>query len=187
MKPALALTIGFAVSALGSTGVKVALHKPVPDTSLAHDSTGADTLAGAHASVPDTIAGAGGADSSVASSVGAKAPASPADSASRRGSPVPLAPLAGGSQTPSGSAVADSAKKSRIADSIMEQSTGRLGKAFGGMPPKNAGSVLALLSDSDALIILDRVGPKQAAAILATLTPERAAALTKAVLRKKPL
>ena len=53
------------------------------------------------------------------------------------------------------------------------------------MEPKQAAKVLEHMTDGDIHIILGYVGPRQAAAIMAELPPERVAALSKLAMQGK--
>ncbi len=64
-------------------------------------------------------------------------------------------------------------------DSAVKEREGRLAKVFTSMDAKQAAKVLEHMSDGDVQIILGYVGPRQAAAILAELPPERVALISK--------
>jgi hypothetical protein len=59
----------------------------------------------------------------------------------------------------------------------------RLGKIFTAMQPREAARVLEQMSDHDVTVILGMVTDRQAAAILSNLAPERAAGISRDVLR----
>jgi flagellar motility protein MotE (MotC chaperone) len=59
----------------------------------------------------------------------------------------------------------------------------RVSKIFTSMEAKQAAKVLEQMADGDIEIILGYVGPRQAAAILAELKPERVAALSKIAMK----
>lgn len=60
----------------------------------------------------------------------------------------------------------------------------RIAKVFAAMQPKDAARVLSRMDDNDVHTVLAELSPKQQAAILGSLPAERAAALTRASLRK---
>lgn len=61
--------------------------------------------------------------------------------------------------------------------------TARVAKIFAAMPAKEAAKVMMQLDDDDVQAIIGSVSEKQAAAILQNFAPERAAAISKAVMR----
>ena len=61
--------------------------------------------------------------------------------------------------------------------------TAKMAKIFAAMPAKEAAKVMVQLDDDDLEAIIGSVSEKQAAAILQNFPPERAAAVSKAVMR----
>lgn len=59
----------------------------------------------------------------------------------------------------------------------------RLAKMFGSMPSRDAARVLDHLDDAEVGVILGKLGNREAAAILGSLDPERAALISRTVIR----
>jgi len=79
-----------------------------------------------------------------------------------------------------------SAAAKAVTDSIVDASERRIAKVFTAMDAKQAAKVLEHMTDADVQVILGYVGPKQAAAIMVQLPPERAAKLGKAAMLGSP-
>ncbi|MCC6928905.1 MAG: hypothetical protein IT359_07955 [Gemmatimonadaceae bacterium] len=62
----------------------------------------------------------------------------------------------------------------------------KLAKIFAAMPAKDAAKVLEQLDDSEVQSVISTLSEKQAAAVIQNFPPERAAKITKAVLRSVP-
>jgi hypothetical protein len=59
----------------------------------------------------------------------------------------------------------------------------KLAKLFGSMQPREAARVLEHLDDTEVQVILAQLGTREAASILSNLRPERAAGISRSVLR----
>ena len=79
-----------------------------------------------------------------------------------------------------------SAAAKAVTDSVVDASERRIAKVFTAMDAKQAAKVLEHMTDADVQVILGYVGPKQAAAIMVQLPPERAAKLGKAAMLGSP-
>jgi hypothetical protein len=201
MKPAIVFAAAFLVSTGLTTGAKYAMTPapPLPKTAAdslkaAGDSTKKDTSdtsggqppAGETPSeLPHTVASPRDTGrSSVASASPPAATALPLatspTTAPRGASPAPSAPRAAELERAVARAIAtETAPK----DTATEAAERRVSKVFTSMDPKQAAKVLDHMTDGDIHVILGYVGPRQAAAILAELKPERVAALSKLAMK----
>ena len=85
---------------------------------------------------------------------------------------------------PSEAELAEAERQAREAEALAQQTLDRLSKIFSEMKPTEAADVLSYLSDSEIERILLGIRERDAAAILAQLEPERAAAVSRRVLRR---
>jgi hypothetical protein len=191
MKPAIVFVAAFLASTGLSTGAKYAMTpaplppKPAVDSlKAANDSTKKDTS--------DTSGGQppGGETPSelphtTPSRVDSGKTAAPAAVAPKN-TPTSLPPVPAPSpkSTALEQAVARAiASENAPKDTATEAAERRVSKVFTAMDPKQAAKVLDHMSDGDIHVILGYVGPRQAAAILAELKPERVAALSKLAMK----
>ena len=182
MKPVVAFVIAFVVGTGASTGAKVAMTKQAPpraegDSTKAHkDSTQTDTalVASGHEGVaPDDSAHRAAVAPDSAKPVAlAVTPAA--------ASPAPVV-QAGVPE----SAVAAAIAAANAPDTAREASQRRIAKIFTSMDAKQAAKVLEHMTDNDVQVILGYVGPRQAAAIMTELPPERVATLSKLAMQGK--
>ena len=187
-KPVLAFIVTFVVGTAAATGAKVMTTKA--GSAVKADSTHADSTTAAK----DSTKAAQGDTAVVASGEGVHAPA---DTMPRAAVPatqkkdstvhapdaksVLAAAKAVGAEPPKTSAAAKA-----MTDSIVDASERRIAKVFTAMDAKQAAKVLEHMTDADVQVILGYVGPKQAAAIMVQLPPERAAKLGKAAMLGSP-
>lgn len=183
MKPAVAFAIAFVVGTGASTGAKVAMTKPAPphvagDSTKAHkDSTQTDTalVASGHEGVVP-----GDSAHRAAVSPDSAKPAAPAAAAAV---PTAAAPVVQAGVPES--AVAAAIAAANAPDTAREASQRRISKVFTSMDAKQAAKVLEHMTDNDVQVILGYVGPRQAAAIMTELPPERVATLSKLAMQGK--
>ena len=166
MKPVVAFIVTFVVSAAASTGAKVMTAKPAaPHAAAKADSTKTDSTTASDSTRADSAATPVTQIAAQPTDTTRRAPITASDSskatapASAKGAPV----------------VAQAPAKP-ASDTAGER---RLSKVFTSMEPKQAAKVLDHMSDNDVHVILGYVGPRQAAAIMAELPPERVAKLSK--------
>lgn len=180
MKPAVAFAIAFVVGTGASTGAKVAMTKPAAphvagDSTKAHkDSTQTDTalVASGHEGVVP-----GDSAHRAAVSPDSAKPAAPA------AVPTAAAPVVQAGVPES--AVAAAIAAANAPDTAREASQRRISKVFTSMDAKQAAKVLEHMTDNDVQVILGYVGPRQAAAIMTELPPERVATLSKLAMQGK--
>ncbi|NNM31428.1 MAG: hypothetical protein HKO53_00085, partial [Gemmatimonadetes bacterium] len=84
---------------------------------------------------------------------------------------------------PSPEELAEAERQAREAEALAQQTLSRLSKIFSEMKPGEAADVLSYLSDAEIERVLLGIRERDAAAILAQLEPERAAAVSRRVLR----
>lgn len=84
---------------------------------------------------------------------------------------------------PSPEELAEAERQAREAEVLAQQTLNRLSKIFSEMKPGEAADVLSYLSDAEIERVLLGIRERDAAAILAQLEPERAAAVSRRVLR----
>ncbi len=189
-KPVLAFIVMFVVGTAAATGAKVMTTKA--GSAVKADSTHADSTGAAK----DSAKAEHGDTAVVASGEGVHAPA---DTMPRAAVPatqqkdstvhapdaksVVAAAKAVGA-TPEAPKTSAAAKA--ITDSIVDASERRIAKVFTAMDAKQAAKVLEHMTDADVQVILGYVGPKQAAAIMVQLPPERAAKLGKRAMLGSP-
>jgi hypothetical protein len=190
-KPVLAFVITFVVGTAAATGAKVMTTKA--GSAVKADSTHAGSI-GVNDAAKDSTKPEHGDTAVVASGEGVHAPA---DTMPRAAVPatqkkdstvhapdaksVVNAAKAVGAEPPKTSAAAKA-----VTDSIVDASERRIAKVFTAMDAKQAAKVLEHMTDADVQVILGYVGPKQAAAIMVQLPPERAAKLGKAAMLGSP-
>lgn len=85
---------------------------------------------------------------------------------------------------PSPEELAEAERQAREAEALAQQTLDRLSKIFSEMKPGEAADVLSYLSDGEIERVLLGIRERDAAAILAQLEPERAAAVSRRVLRR---
>lgn len=194
MKPVIVFAVTLVVGLAGGTGAKVMTTKA--GSALKADSTHADSTGATHDS---TKAGEHGDTAVVASGEAVHAPADtmpvPAAAPAARGAKKDSTVHAPDAKSVIAAAKAvgvppekpkTSAAAKAITDSIVDASERRIAKVFTAMDAKQAAKVLEHMTDSDVQVILGYVGPKQAAAIMVQLPPERAAKLGKAAMLGSP-
>jgi hypothetical protein len=195
-KPVLAFIVTFIVGTAAATGAKVMTTKP--GSAIPADSTHADS-SGANGGANDSIKTAPHGDTAVVAS--GEAVHAPADTMPRAAVPgtATTAPKDSTIHAPDAKTVVDAAKAvgnspapktsaaaKAVTDSIVDASERRIAKVFTAMDAKQAAKVLEHMTDADVQVILGYVGPKQAAAIMVQLPPERAAKLGKAAMLGSP-
>jgi hypothetical protein len=194
-KPVLAFIVMFVVGTAAATGAKVMTTKA--GSAVKPDSTHADS-SGVKGEANDSTKSAEHGDTAVvASGEGVHAPGdtmpraavpavnTPKDStvhAPDAKSVIAAAKAVGNSPEPKKTSAAAKA----VTDSIIDASERRIAKVFTAMDAKQAAKVLEHMTDADVQVILGYVGPKQAAAIMVQLPPERAAKLGKAAMLGSP-
>ena len=187
-KPVLAFIVTFVVGTAAATGAKVMTTKA--GSAVKADSTHVDS-AGAQ---KDSTKAEHGDTAIVPPGAGVRAPADTMPRAAVPATPkkdstvhapdaksVVAAAKAVGVERPKTSAAAKA-----VTDSIVDASERRIAKVFTAMDAKQAAKVLEHMTDADVQVILGYVGPKQAAAIMVQLPPERAAKLGKAAMLGSP-
>lgn len=169
------------------------------------DSIAAVALANSEAALADSVEAVEGEQPDVEPGTVAEAPAeggqgSPVQDTARSGSQggvtggseeqPPLGGGAGGGGDapeeevgPSAAELAAAERQAREAAALAQQTLDRLPKIFSEMKPAEAAEVLSHLSDPEIERILLGIRERDAAAILAQLEPERAAAVSRRVLR----
>ena len=188
-KPVLAFIVTFVVGTVAATGAKVMTTKA--GSAVKADSTHVDS-----AGAPKDSTKAEHRDTAVVAP--AAAVHAPADTMPRAAVPatpkkdstvhapdaksVVAAAKAVGVEPPKKTSAAAKA----MTDSIVDASERRIAKVFTAMDAKQAAKVLEHMTDADVQVILGYVGPKQAAAIMVQLPPERAAKLGKAAMLGSP-
>jgi hypothetical protein len=187
MKPVVAFVIAFVVGTAGASGAKVAMTKPgsavhpATDSTKAHkDSTGTDTAlvaSGEAAAPPGDSAHRVAVVPDSANPVGGDAGAKPT---LHPGAPGPVI-QAGVSESKVAAAIA----AANAPDTAREASQKRIAKVFTSMDAKQAAKVFEHMTDNDVQVILGYVGPRQAAAIISALPPERSATLSKLAMQGK--
>jgi hypothetical protein len=191
MKPAIIFVAAFLVTTGLSTGAKYAMTpaplppKPVPDSlKAANDSTKKDTsdMSGGQPPNGETPSELPHATPSRGDSGKATAPVAVAPKS--MSAPVSAVPTTSPKATELEQAVARAiASEDAPKDTATQAAERRVSKVFTAMDPKQAAKVLDHMSDGDIHVILGYVGPRQAAAILAELKPERVAALSKLAMK----
>jgi hypothetical protein len=192
MKPAIIFVAAFLASTGLSTGAKYAMTpaplpaKPIADSlKAADDSTkkdSSDTSGGQPpgGETPSELPHTAAPHVETGKTAVAPTPGAPSTT------PVSAAPVTG---TPARTAALEQAVARAIAsesapkDTATEAAERRVSKVFTAMDPKQAAKVLDHMTDGDIHVILGYVGPRQAAAILAELKPERVAALSKLAMK----
>jgi hypothetical protein len=200
MKPVIIFAVTLVVGLAGGTGAKVMTTKA--GSAVKADSTHADSTGAKHDSTAK--AGEHGDTAVVASGEAVHAPADTMPRAAvpmQAGAPAAAAHGAKDStvHAPDAKSVIAAAKAvgappapkvsaagRAITDSIVDASERRIAKVFTAMDAKQAAKVLEHMTDSDVQVILGYVGPKQAAAIMVAMPPERAAKLGKAAMLGSP-
>lgn len=192
-KPVLAFIVTFVVGTAAATGAKVMTTKA--GSAVKADSTHADSN-GVNGVAKDSTKTEHGDTAVVASGEGVHAPADTMPRAAVPATPkkdstvhapdaksvVAAAKAVGATPQPKKTSAAAKA----ITDSIVDASERRIAKVFTAMDAKQAAKVLEHMTDADVQVILGYVGPKQAAAIMVQLPPERAAKLGKAAMLGSP-
>ena len=187
-KPVLAFIVTFVVGTAAATGAKVMTTKA--GSAVKADSTHVDS-AGAQ---KDSTKAEHGDTAVVAPGAAVHAPADTMPRAA-----VPATPKKDSTvHAPDAKSVVAAAKAvgveprktsaaaKAVTDSIVDASERRIAKVFTAMDAKQAAKVLEHMTDADVQVILGYVGPKQAAAIMVQLPPERAAKLGKAAMLGSP-
>jgi hypothetical protein len=192
-KPVLAFIVMFVVGTAAATGAKVMTTKA--GSAVKADSTHADSSGVKRAAHDSTKTADRGDTAVVASSEGEHAPA---DTMPRAAVPAAQTHADTTIHAPDAKAVVAAAKAvgttppktspaaKAITDSVVDASERRIAKVFTAMDAKQAAKVLEHMTDADVQVILGYVGPKQAAAIMVQLPPERAAKLGKAAMLGSP-
>jgi hypothetical protein len=195
MKPAIVFAAAFLVSTGASAGAKYAMTppplppKPAADSlKAANDSTHKDTTEAGGGQPP------GGETPSELPRIAAPrtdsakpAAATTAGAVTPPAVPMPVPNLNGKitakpielEQAVARAMTAATAPK----DTATEGAERRVSKIFTSMDAKQAAKVLEHMTDGDIHVILGYVGPRQAAAILTELKPERVAALSKLAMK----
>ena len=194
MKPAIIFAAAFLASTGLSTGAKYAMT-PAPPL----PKTGPDSLKAANdSSKKDTSDASGGqppggeTPSELPHAAGTradtgKASVAPATAPATAPAPVGAAPTAGRASALEQAVARAIATETAPKDTATEAAERRVSKVFTSMDPQQAAKVLDHMTDGDIHVILGYVGPRQAAAILAELKPERVAALSKLAMKpRKP-
>lgn len=188
MKPVIVFVAAFLVTTGLSTGAKYAM---TPAPTLLPPKAVVDSLKAAKdsANKDSSEANSGQAPSgetsselphTAASRVDSGKPAAIVPATQPAATPAPINPHAAALEQAVAKAIAtESAPK----DTATEAAERRVSKVFTAMDPKQAAKVLEHMTDGDIHIILGYVGPRQAAAILAELNPERVAALSKLAMK----
>jgi flagellar motility protein MotE (MotC chaperone) len=185
MKPILAFIAAFLVATGASTGVKVMTAKPVKADSakVGVDSTTTDSTSkgekGEKADHGEKTEGS--KDTKESHEAAAEKPTSVAAIGKAPGFSASSTLVENGAKPVVKPATAEQQAPvaTQPADSAAQASEQRLAKVFTAMEPKQAAKVLQHMQDADVQIILGYVGPRQAAAIMAELPPERVALLSK--------
>ena len=188
-KPVLAFIVTFVVGTAAATGAKVMTTKA--GSAVKPDSTRVDSAGAAK----DSTKAEHGDTAGVAPAAAVHAPADTMPRAAVPATPkkdstvhapdaksVVAAAKAVGVEPPKKTSAAAKA----MTDSIVDASERRIAKVFTAMDAKQAAKVLEHMTDADVQVILGYVGPKQAAAIMVQLPPERAAKLGKAAMLGSP-
>ena len=166
MKPVVAFIVTFVVSAAASTGAKVMTAKPAaPHAAAKADSTKSDSTTASDSTHSDSAAAPVTQIAAQASDTTRRTPIAANDSSK-----------ATGPSNAKGAPAVAPAPGIPASDTAGER---RLSKVFTSMEPKQAAKVLDHMSDNDVHVILGYVGPRQAAAIMAELPPQRVAKLSK--------
>lgn len=191
-KPVLAFIVMFVVGTAAATGAKVMTTKA--GSAVKADSTHADSTGAAK----DSTKSAEHGDTAVVAS--GEAVHAPADTMPRAAVPAAQVKKDSTVHAPDAKAVVAAAKAvgvppapsktsnaaKAITDSVIDASERRIAKVFTAMDAKQAAKVLEHMTDADVQVILGYVGPKQAAAIMVQLPPERAAKLGKRAMLGSP-
>ena len=166
----------------------VALANSEAAVSDTADADGVSPEEGAEATDP---AGAAPTDGQGTSAVGTEEAADEGETPTEAGQPDAGGGDAGGGgdapeqdEGPSAAELAEAERQAREAEALAQQTLDRLSKIFSEMKPTEAADVLSYLSDSEIERILLGIRERDAAAILAQLEPERAAAVSRRVLRR---
>lgn len=173
-------------------GSKHVARKEGASDSTAHDSTASDSAV----AEGETGKAAGGHEApakAVASSKDGKEPAAAGEGATSAAKPPK--PYSRAIQTVEANGVPrdkpivatrPSLPPKPIATEPAPPGAAKLAKIFAAMPAKDAAKVLEQLEDTEVQSVISTLSEKQAAAVIQNFPPERAAKITKAVLRSAP-
>jgi hypothetical protein len=191
MKPAIIFVAAFLTSTGLSTGAKYAMTPaPLPPK------PGADSLKVASDSTKKDTSDMSGGQPPNGETPSELPHATPSRGDSGK-APIPVAVAPKNAQAPVAATLTPSPKATELEqavaraiatedapkDTATQAAERRVSKVFTAMDPKQAAKVLDHMSDGDIHVILGYVGPRQAAAILAELKPERVAALSKLAMK----
>lgn len=152
----------------GADSTKHDAAAPIGDSTATHGATPAPVADAAHAPpaapVPVTVP--------------------PPGKPGATGAPMPTAPAKGASADPAATPVAAPTPPKDASPTAEAVGTEKkLAKIFAAMPPKEAAKVLQQMDDADVRVILGHLGPRQAASVLASFPPARAATLSQQQLK----